>query len=361
MMSKVFITGATGQCGSYLSEMCLNRGDKVYAFVRRTSTPNDSRINHLLTNPNFEVVQGDVTDASSLARAIGTIKPDYAFGAAAQSHVHVSFNEPLHSFAVTSLGCVNTLEAIRIFSPLTKFLQFSTSELFGYSYDERVIGHNEDGSPIIEKYQDETTRKLAQSPYAAAKLGAHEMVRIYRSSYKLFTSAAIFMNMESPRRTETFVTRKITRYVGKLVAKCVEMANLNVSGNYVYKQEQLQTFPKLKLGNLDAARDWQHCKEAMRAALMILDHTEPDDFLVASGVAHTIREFLTEAFELVGLDWKNFVETDSNLLRPSEVNYLKGDPSKIKRVLGWEYQGNFKDLVKEMVSSDIDLAIKESK
>jgi len=334
-MNKVaIITGATGQDGSYLSELLLDKGYTVVALRRRSSSEKGlERIQHLLNNDNFKLVEADITDSGCVNNLIQEYKPSEIYNLAAQSHVGTSFKQPSYTSQVNLQGPINFLEAIRLLSPSTKFYQASTSEMFGKNYEQ--MGDT--------KYQRETTAFVPQSPYAVAKLAAHEMVRIYRDSYGLFACCGILFNHESERRGENFVTRKITKWIGEFVA----------SG-------QDEDFPALRLGNLDAHRDWGHAQDYVEAMYMMLQQDEPEDYVIATSETHSVREFLTEAFNEIGItNFEPYVVIDPEFYRPCEVDWLLGHTGKARDQLGWRPKVSFQELVQRMVRSDIDAARKE--
>ena len=333
-MNKVaIITGATGQDGSYLSELLLSKGYTVIGLRRRSSSEKGlERIQHLLNNNNFKLVEADITDSGCVNNLIRDYMPTEVYNLAAQSHVGTSFKQPLYTTQVNIEGPLNFLEAIRLLSPTTKFYQASTSEMFGKNYD--MFGGT--------KYQQETTPFVPQSPYAVAKLAAHEMVRIYRDSYDLFACCGILFNHESERRGENFVTRKITKWIGEFVA----------SG-------QDEDFPALRLGNLDAHRDWGHAQDYVEAMYMMLQQDEPEDYVIATSETHSVREFLTEAFNEIGIThFEPYVVIDPEFYRPCEVDWLLGHTGKAREKLGWRPKVSFPKLVQRMVRSDIDASRK---
>jgi len=322
---KVMITGATGQAAKYLIEeladnKCYNF--EIYSMIRRVA---NRQIDPVVLRTN--VIEGDLTDYTSIDYAVRTIQPDWLVNCGAQSHVGLSFKQPQTTIDITGMGVLRILEAVRKYSPKTKILQFSSSEMFG---------------KVVETPQKETTPFNARSPYAASKIMAHEMCRVYRSSYNIWVSCAINFNFEGEYRSPEFVTRKITKYVAD-----VEFTNRNAPGWEI---------PKLKLGNLQAKRDWSYGRDFADGWLKMLLRDEPDDFVFASGETHTIEEFLEEAFGHIKLLWRQFVEIDPDLYRPAEVDLLLGDTSKAKRILGWEPKIGFKELVKLMVEHDIEAA-----
>ena len=334
-MNKIaIVTGATGQDGSYLSELLLDKGYTVVGLRRRSSSEKGlERIEHLLNNDNFKLVEADITDSGCVNSLISEYMPHEVYNLAAQSHVGTSFKQPSYTSQVNLQGPINFLEAIRLLSPSTKFYQASTSEMFGKNYE--VFADT--------KYQKETTPFVPQSPYAVAKLAAHEMVRIYRDSYGLFACCGILFNHESERRGENFVTRKITKWIGEFVA----------SG-------QDEDFPALRLGNLDAHRDWGHAQDYVDAMYLMLQQDEPEDYVIATSETHSVREFLTEAFNEIGIsNLEPYVVIDPEFYRPCEVDWLLGHTGKARQQLGWRPKVSFPELVQRMVRSDIDAARKE--
>jgi GDPmannose 4,6-dehydratase len=322
MAKKALITGITGQDGSYLAELLLAKGYEVHGIIRRASTFNTGRIDHIYTDPHrdkaaLKLHYGDLSDASALARIIGRIGPDEIYNLAAQSHVRVSFDSPEYTTDITATGAVRLLEAIRETGIKPRFYQASSSEMFG---------------KVQDVPQRETTPFYPRSPYGCAKVYAHWITVNYRESYGLHASSGILFNHESPRRGETFVTRKITRAVAHILAGLQD---------------------KLYLGNLEAKRDWGYAKEYVEAMWLMLQQDEPDDYVIATGETHSVREFLEAAFAHVGLDWKRHVEIDPRYFRPAEVDLLIGDYSKAKKRLGWEPKTTFSELVKLMVEADI--------
>ena len=320
-MKKALITGVTGQDGSYLAELLLAKGYAVYGIIRRSSSFNTGRIDHIYRDQHepdskFHLVYGDLNDASSLNRIIREVQPDEIYNLGAQSHVRVSFDIPEYTGEVTALGTVRLLEAIREAGIRTKFYQASSSELFG-------------NAPAP---QNENTPLMPRSPYAAAKLYAHWMTRTYRDGYGLFACSGILFNHESPRRGETFVTRKITKAAARI---------------HHGRQK------KLFLGNLDARRDWGFAGDYVEAMWLMLQQDKPDDFVIATGETYSVRDFLDEAFGHLNLDWKKYIEIDPRYYRPAEVDFLQGDASKAKRELNWAPKVHFKELVRMMVDSDV--------
>jgi GDPmannose 4,6-dehydratase len=323
-MKKALITGITGQDGSYLAEFLLAKGYEVHGIIRRASTFNTARIDHLYKDPHINGVRlflhyGDIADSTNLIKLLYRIQPDEIYHLAAQSHVRVSFDIPEYTGDVTALSTIRILEAIRETGVKSKFYQASSSEMFG---------------KVHEIPQREETPFHPRSPYGVAKVYAHWATVNYRESYGLFTCCGILFNHESPRRGETFVTRKITRAVSRIKAGAQD---------------------KLYLGNLDAKRDWGYAREYVEAMWLMLQQDKADDYVIATGTTHSVQEFLTEAFSHVNLDWRDYVELDPKYLRPAEVDLLIGDASKASRELGWNPKVTFKELVRLMV--DADLAI----
>jgi len=323
-MKKAIITGITGQDGSYLAEMLLHKGYEVHGVIRRASTFNTRRLDHLYRDPhNGEKVQlflhyGDLSSSDSLERVVHDVNPDEVYHLAAQSHVRVSFDMPEYTGDVTGLGTIRILESIRRLGSNTRFYQASTSELFGSA----------------EAPQSETTPFQPQSPYAAAKLYAFWVTRNYSQGYGLFACNGILFNHESPRRGETFVTRKITMAVAKIKAGLQK---------------------KLYLGNLEAKRDWGYAPEYVEAMWSMLQQDDPYDIVIGTGEAHTVREFVEEAFGYVDLNYKDYVEIDPRYFRPTEVNHLEADPSKAKRIFNWNPKVRYHDLVRIMMDADLEL------
>jgi GDPmannose 4,6-dehydratase len=321
-MKKALITGISGQDGSYLAEFLLALGYEVHGIVRRSSSLNTARIDGIYQDPHvpnarLKLAYGDLNDASSLNRILRTIQPDEIYNLGAQSHVRVSFDIPEYTAEVTALGTTRLLEAIRETGLEPKFYQASSSEMFG---------------KVQEIPQKETTPFYPRSPYGAAKVYAYWMTVNYREAYGLFACNGILFNHESPRRGETFVTRKITRAAARI---------------------KLGVQHELYLGNLDAKRDWGFAGDYVQAMWQMLQADEPDDYVVATGQTHTVREFLERAFEYLDLDWRRYVKIDPRYYRPTEVDLLIGDAHKAKRVLGWEPKVSFEELVVMMVEADI--------
>ena len=324
-MQKAFITGVTGQDGYYLSEFLLDKGYEVHGIIRRSSSFNTSRIEPLISkyNDKFKLYYSDLLDSSSLNNLITNIQPDEIYNLAAQSHVAVSFKNPMYTISSGNQGTISILEAIRNSDKEIKFYQASSSEMYGGGSKEML---------------NEQSVFDPKSPYAASKVFSHNVTKLYRDSYDLFAVNGILFNHESPFRGETFVTRKISRAVGRISLG-------------------LQT--KLTLGNLDASRDWGFAGDYVEGMWMMLQHDRPDDWVLATGETHTVKEFAEEAFEMVDLNWEDYVETSDRYLRPNEVDYLLGDSSKAQQQLGWKPKVSFKDLVKKMVEEDLLLAQRE--
>jgi GDPmannose 4,6-dehydratase len=323
---RALITGITGQDGSYLSELLMEKGYEVHGIIRRTSTFNTDRIDHIYEDPHKESARlflhyGDLTDGVTLRRILEEVKPVEIYNLGAQSHVRVSFDSPEYTVDSVGMGTLRLLEAIRDYCNRTgidvRFYQAGSSEMFG---------------KVQDVPQKETTPFYPRSPYACAKVYAHWQTVNYRESYDLFACNGILFNHESPRRGETFVTRKITRAIARIVAG----------------QQK-----KLYLGNLDSKRDWGYAKDYVRAMWLMLQQEHPDDYVVATGETHSIREFLDVSFKYVNLDWHDYVEFDPRYLRPAEVDLLIGDPSKAKEKLGWEPSVTFEQLVGLMVDADL--------
>jgi GDPmannose 4,6-dehydratase len=325
MAATALVTGITGQDGSYLAELLLGKGYEVHGVVRRSSTMNRGRIDHLQhANPShpegakFVLHYGDMTDSGGLNRLVKTVRPDEIYNLAAQSHVQISFDQPEYTGDADGIGTTRLLEAIRTTGLPIKFYQASTSEMFGASPPP----------------QSETTPFYPRSPYAAAKLYAHWMTVNYREAHHLFACSGILFNHESPRRGENFVTRKVTRGIAQILAGKAS---------------------ELRLGNLDSKRDWGHARDYVEAMWLMLQQAEPEDYVIATGDMRSVREFIEAAFGMAGLDWKKHVVTDDAYLRPAEVNELRGDASKAAKKLGWKPKTTFGELVHEMLEHDLEL------
>jgi GDPmannose 4,6-dehydratase len=325
---KALITGITGQDGSYLSELLLEKGYEVHGVVRRSSSFNTDRIEHLYCDPHDPEARlflhyGDLVDGTGLREILTRVRPNEVYNLGAQSHVKVSFDQPVYTVQTDALGTINLLEAIRDTGLPVRFYQASSSEMYG---------------KVVEKPQTERTPFYPRSPYACAKVYSFWQTVNYRESYGMFACNGILFNHESPRRGETFVTRKITRAATRI-------------------KEGLQN--KLYLGNLDSMRDWGFAGDYVEAMWLMLQQEKPDDYVVATGETHRVREFLGEVFEYLDLDWKQYVEVDPRYFRPAEVDFLLGDPSKAKRILKWEPKVTFKVLAQMMTESDWKLARRE--
>lgn len=329
MAKRAFITGVTGQDGSYLAELLLEKGYEVHGLVRRTSAITRPRIDHLYVDPHsasarFFLHYGDLTDGMRLRDLLDEIQPDEVYNLAAQSHVRVSFDEPSFTVQVDAVGAMNLMEAVRRMKVPAKFYQASSSEMFG---------------KVHEVPQREDTPFHPRSPYGCAKVFAHYQTVNYREAYGLFACSGILFNHESPRRGESFVTRKISRAAARI-------------------KTGLQD--KVYLGNLDAKRDWGFAPDYVEAMWRMLQHPTPDDYVVATGETHSVAEFLEVAFSHLGMSWRDHVAIDPRFERPSEVDLLLGDASKAEAVLGWKPQTVFADLVRIMVDADLELATKEA-
>lgn len=329
MSKTALITGITGQDGSYLAELLLSHGYWVYGIIRRSSSFNTGRIDHIYQdphepNPRLKLIYGDLNDASSLNKILRDIQPDEIYNLGAQSHVMASFDIPEYTSEVTGMGTLRLLEAIRETKIKPKFYQASSSELYGLAQ---------------EVPQKETTPFYPRSPYACAKAYGFYVVRNYREAYGLFACNGILFNHESPRRGETFVTRKITRAATRI---------------------RVGLQDKLYLGNLEARRDWGYAPEYVQAMWLMLQQENPDDYVIATAETHSVEEFVEEAFGLLGLNWRKHLEIDRHYIRPTEVDLLLGDYSKAKKKLAWEPEVSFKELVRIMVEADLELARREA-
>jgi len=326
-MKKALITGITGQDGSYLTEFLLEKGYRVWGIVRRSSSFHTGRIEHLYKDPHenpwLRLIYGDLTDGGSLSTIVNEIKPDEVYNLGAQSHVRVSFDTPIYTVNTDALGTLRLLEALRRMKKPPKFYQASSSEMYG---------------KVVEVPQTESTPFYPRSPYGCAKVYSFWQTVNYREAYGLFACNGILFNHESPRRGETFVTRKITRAAARI---------------------RLGLQDKLYLGNLDAKRDWGFAGDFVEAMWLMLQQDEPDDYVIATGENHSVREFLDEVFDYLDLDWQKYVEIDQRYYRPTEVDVLLGDPSKAKNVLNWEPKVRFKELARMMTDADMKLAEQE--
>ena len=355
---KALIFGITGQDGSYLAEILLEKGYEVAGVTRRTSTPNTKNISHILQK--ITLVEGDVTDGFNVTKIIQEYKPDEIYNLAAQSHVGTSFKQPNLTTDITYGGVLNILEAIRYSDrkDQVRFYQASSSEMFGKNFSTTKGRYGD------IKFQDENTPFLPQSPYAIAKLAAHHLVRNYREAYGIHGSCGILFNHESERRGENFVTRKITKWIGEFEkwSKSHEDA-CQYHGNhdpFTFTEDDIvsqhvSSFKKLRLGNLEAKRDWGHAEDYVNAMWLMLQQETPDDYVICTGETYTIRQFLDIAFKEVGIeDWSSFVVQDPEFYRPAEVDYLLGSCKKAEQGLNWRRDVSFNDLVQRMVDYDIN-------
>jgi GDPmannose 4,6-dehydratase len=326
-MKRALVTGITGQDGSYLTELLLNKGYEVYGIIRRSSSFNTSRIDHLYQDPHnqpkLRLIYGDLTDGGNLSAILNDTQPDEVYNLGAQSHVRVSFDQPVYTVNADALGTLRLLEALRMMKKPARFYQASSSEMYG---------------KVVETPQTEMTPFYPRSPYGCAKVYSFWQTVNYREAYGLFACNGILFNHESPRRGETFVTRKITRAATRI-------------------KEGLQE--KLYLGNLDAKRDWGFAGDYVEAMWLMLQQDKPDDYVVATGQTYSVRQFLDEVFGHLNLDWQKHVAIDPKYFRPTEVDLLLGNPSKAKKILGWQPKVNFKELAKMMTESDWEIARNE--
>jgi len=341
-MKVGLITGVCGQVGSHMADFLLERNYKVIGLKRRSASGSSWRIKDALKNQNFELVEGDITDQSSILNLLSYYKPNEIYNFAAQSHVKTSFDQPNYTFQVNTNGVINILESIRILKLNTKLYQSSTSEMFGDNFNEKITG------PTIEelnidpatsfynrKFQNENTEFNPRSPYGASKLAAHNLIKLYRDAYGIWAVGGIMFNTEGPRRHINFVTRKITNYFTKLKSKRDD---------------------KLKLGNLDAFRDWSYAKEAVEAIWLMTNNTSPKEYVIGTGETHSVKEFLNEVYNYYGFDTYSpleyFVEIDDSHKRPCEVPYLKANPELIKKELGWTAKTKFRELIHIMCQEE---------
>jgi GDPmannose 4,6-dehydratase len=328
-VKRALVTGITGQDGSYLAELLLEKGYEVHGIIRRSSSFNTGRIDHIYQDPHqvaarLHLHHGDLTDSSALTALLASVRPDEIYHLGAQSHVRVSFDIPEYTADVTGLGAVRMLEAVRQLRLETRIYQAASSEMFGRAAPP----------------QDETTPIEPNNPYACAKAFAYHITRTYRESYGLFATNGILFNHESPRRGETFVTRKITRAATRI---------------------KFGLQKRLFLGNLDARRDWGYAPDYVQAMWLMLQQPLPDDFVVATGESHSVREFLDLAFGQLDLDWREFVEVDPRYARPVDAEHLRGEASKARHVLGWAPTVTFREVIRRMVEADLALAEKEQR
>jgi len=356
---RAIVTGITGQDGSYLAELLLDKGYDVVGLKRRTSTENHERIEGIIENPRFSLEEVEIADTGSVYSAVERHQPDEVYNLAAQSHVKTSFDQPHYTIETNTVGVVNFLEAIRRFKPDAKFYQASTSEMFGKNYDTKFC--TDDKKNPQEKFQDENTAFEPQSPYAAAKLASHHMVRIYRDGYGLHASCGILFNHESERRGEKFVTRKITKWIAgfKSWAEAqgldTESRHFEFDKDYIHSRRS--SYPKLRLGNIEAFRDWGHAEDYVNAMWLMLQQEKPDDYVIATGETYSVHDFMVHAFEYIDIpkeEITNFFMIDPEFYRPAEVEFLKGEPTKAETILGWERNVSFEQLVHRMLESDIN-------
>ncbi len=369
---KAVIFGITGQDGSYLAELLLEKNYEVVGVTRRVSVDTLQRIEHIL--PQIKIVEGDITDAFNVSNIVKEHEPDEIYNLAAQSHVGTSFKQPSLTWDVTAGGVLNILEAIRYSGRKDniRFYQASSSEMFGKNFTEKkvpsialenVLGSitlddkHSDSVCDLHKFQDEETPFVPQSPYAIAKLAAHHLVRNYRDSYGVFACSGILFNHESERRGEKFVTRKITKWIGEFKSWAMDCGYISPSfdGDDICCDDH--RFPKLRLGNLDAKRDWGHAEDYVRGMWKMLQQDSADDYVIATGETHSVREFLEIAFDHIGIsDWEQYIVIDPEFYRPAEVDYLLGVPAKANTKLKWKPNISFAELVQRMVESDINEA-----
>jgi len=320
-MKIALITGINGQDGSYLAEFLLDKGYKVYGTIKRNSVSENqtSRLNTIYEQIKDNLIYADMTDMASLVRVLQDVKPDEIYNLAAQSHVRISFDQPLYTTQTTGVGTLVLLEAVRLICPDAKVYQASSSEMFGNNIDD-------DG------FQRETTSMSPVSPYGCAKVFSYNITRNYRQSYKMFVSNGILFNHESPRRGSNFVTAKVVKEAIRI-------------------KKGLQT--KLKLGNLNASRDWGHAKDYVECMWLMLQQNKPDDFVCSTGISHTVKDLVEYTFKALDLDWSKYVELDQKYLRPEELEHLKGDCSKARNLLGWKHKYTFEDLIDEMINEEL--------
>jgi GDPmannose 4,6-dehydratase len=323
-MKKAFITGITGQDGSYLAELLLEKGYDVYGLTRRTSTQNFQRLSAIIDNPNLHLVSGDLIDQHSITQALKDINPDEVYNLAAQSFVQTSWEQPVLTGEFTAIGVTRALEAVRLACPQARFYQASSSEMFG---------------KVREVPQKETTPFYPRSPYGVAKVYGHWITVNYRESYNMYAVSGILFNHESPRRGLEFVTRKISYNVARI---------------------KFGLQDKIRLGNLESKRDWGFAKDYVEAMWLMLQQDQPDDYVISTGETHSVQEFLQKACEVAGIsDWQSVVEIDSKFIRPAEVDLLVGDSTKAQKQLGWKPKTSFDELVRIMVEADLETVSKE--
>ncbi len=347
-MKTAMISGAFGQDASYLAELLLEKGYKVVSFARRIGIRDDSNIRHLFGNPNFIIESGDVTDFGSLARLIQQYKPDKYFSLAAQSFVAASWTEPVVTEATNFNGVGNSLEAIRLFSPSTKFYNAATSERWGQVKVGDILDENYPANP--------------RSPYAASKYASEQLVKVYRDSYKIFAASGILMNHDSKRRGKEFLTRKCTSWIGENFNIIEREIVPNLSSGFLSVQDAFnlavdkKIIEPLRVGNLDPMRDISHSADMVKAMYLILEHSEPEDFVICSEKAISMRTFIDMAFAEIGVsDWSKLVVVDPKFYRPADVQYLCGSSKKAREKLGWKPEISLESLIKEMVQNDISI------
>ena len=371
MTDTAILTGCNGQLGSYLCELLLSKGYKVVGLYRRGSTNKFQNLKDVINHPNLELVMGDITDQSCVTNLLNKYKPDEIYNTAAQSFVPTSFDEPAHTFQVDTIGVLYFLEAIKQLKLKTKFFHMSTSEMFGscvsyigdfnglpIRYDTTDLKSIPKGTKL---FQDESCPFCPRSPYGIAKVAAHHLIKMYRDSYGIFACANINFNFESPRRGQEFVTRKVTGHVAKLAKwkgnKGVFSRNhplpLELATGVQFTKPTPEEGSYLKLGNLNASRDWSHAKDIARACWLTVQQDNPCDYVVSSMKSRTIKELCDTAFQLIGLDYHDYVKIDSKFYRPCEVDYLLGDSSRIRQKLGWQPEISFEEMIEEMVYYDI--------
>jgi GDPmannose 4,6-dehydratase len=347
---KAIIFGVTGQDGSHLADLLLEKNYQVVGVARRSSTDNTQRIKHILNHSRFQLVEGDITDSGSVANVLNNYEHvDEVYNLAAQSHVGTSFSQPLLTWDITGKGCLNILQHIKDYIPSARFYQASSSEMFGACYDIDREGN---------KYQDENTKFLPQSPYAIAKCAAHHSVRLYREAYNLHASCGILFNHEGPRRGDNFVTKKVINWLANFVHW---MCDNNVT-NTIYLDSDDEniiyndvTFPKLMLGNLDSYRDWGYAGDYVEAMWLMLQQDDPDDYVICTEKTHSIRDLLDASFGYFNItNWNKYVGQDERYYRPSEVYYLKGKAEKARVKLGWTPKHDFNSLVKLMIEEKLN-------
>lgn len=352
MEKTAIVTGVNGQDGSYLSELLISKGYTVVGVVRRSSIEKFDNLDRVIGNSNFRVVEGDIADPSSVNGLLRKYCPDEFYNLAAQSHVATSFEQPSYTFNVNTMGVLNILEGIRHNTPYTKLYQASTSEMFGSNYD--IKSEYCCGADINTKYQDEQTPFNPRSPYGVAKLAAHKLVNIYRDAYNIKACCGILFNHESPRRGTNFVTRKITKWIGNFLAKnqCLMFGEPFQVEPVEWIAPPITYDGYLSLGNIDSVRDWGHAEDYVDGMWRMLQQDKFEDFVLATGECHSVKEFLEIAFSKFNLDYKVYVRIDEKFYRPADVVHLNGCADKAELKLGWKPKKKFRDLVFDMVYSD---------